>query len=277
MIPKQYLTVGHDSILPELFLPIQNPSLAGNLKPTGGIWGSPFSEEIPNYNTWVEYLIKNPYLLVYKNHYSSFFSQPCTVINLKEKANILTLNTPESLTQFLNTYQTATGYLDYEYLSQIYDGIYIELTKLHSKVDYSLQLKLQKFAVDTLIIFHLDCIDTYQRARLEIEPFDLEYSGYYCGDISYTIQVNPQKLEVQPLEVDLKEKLESLRKKLETLISQKNITIQSIPQSQLPSTIKTLLLDQYHAELTQILMESNQQQLLTENDIVKLMKRKLIK
>ena len=48
------------------------------------------------------------------------------------------------------------------------------------------QKKLNSFVVDSLIIFNLDCIKHYQKANIDIEPYDYIYESTFT---SYDINI----------------------------------------------------------------------------------------
>lgn len=177
-----FLNVGTNQIIPELFSPIQN----NNVKPIGGLWATRHNIENIYFNEWIDYLSINAYILLYKRQYKNPFNIPATFITLKNNAKIFIVANEIELEFLLKDYDDGNAWIDFEALSKDYDGIFISIRQLHNSKFYQ---QLKKFAVDTLILFNVNCIQYYQKAEIEIAPFDI-YHPYF---IDYEIKINDTK------------------------------------------------------------------------------------
>jgi len=276
MIQNKYLTVGTDKILKELFQPIKNPISNNEIKPTGGIWCTSFDPKLPNYNSWVDYLLENPHLLVHKNHFSSPFIQPSLMITLKDTTQIFTLDSLEKLEILKKNYKLEFGYIDYEAISKNFDAIYIDLKSLLPKLPREEQIMFKKFVVSTLLIFNLHCIDYYQPSQVIIEPFELEYSHLYW-DKSYQIKTEEQKLKVLSMDECTKKEIDNLKNRIALIMEQKNISINTTNTKQLLLYIKTLVLEQTAGEYPVLCYQNTSNEIPTINDITRIIMKKLVK
>ena len=184
----KYLTVGTSEIKDELFRNIEDTE-ASNIKPRGGMWFTKYENE--HYNEWVDYILEDPVALYYKSTGSSIWKQPCSLVTLKDSANILMLNNKEILDYLKANYPLADDKFSYEALSHIYDGIFVDMYKLMRNNG---DMRLYKFAVNSLILFNLDCIDYYQPGIVDIEPFDFEYG--FCEAPIYNIKCEDTKKRI---------------------------------------------------------------------------------
>ena len=91
-----------------------------------------------------------------------------------------------------NNYPLDDNRFSYELLAQKYDGIYVDTLKLlkDTKDEYVLKMIMQ-YAVSSLVLFNLECIDYYKSGYVLIEPFDLEYYRY--ESIGY--EINHEKVK----------------------------------------------------------------------------------
>ena len=183
---NKYLTVGTDYIKEELFRPI----IDDGIKPKGGLWLSEYEGD--NFNKWVDFIILKKYLLFYKCKGIDPFVQPCSIVTLKDKANIVSLSDEKDLSYLFNNF-CHKGDLSYEKLSKYYDGVFVNVSKFfRNNDDYSNDL-VKAFGVNSLVLFNLDCVDYYQSGRVLIEPFDYEDRFY---DAYYNIEYNKEKKRV---------------------------------------------------------------------------------
>ncbi len=180
----KYLTVGRDELTT-----VRKVEDTETIKPRGGLWLTKYENE--HYNEWVDYILEDTVALVYKSRGSSIWKQPCSLVTLKESANIFTLNDADSLSFLKDRYPQVDNKFSYSELSKDYDGIYVDMYKLLMKVDDS---RFYKFGVNSLILFNFDCIDYYQSGMVDIEPFDYEYG--YCETVNYEIKCNDAKKRI---------------------------------------------------------------------------------
>lgn len=186
-----YLSVGTAKILPELFKPIKN----GNPKPTGGIWATKQNLDLLNYNDWVDFLSWNPSILFYKSKSENPFIIPAVLITLNENAKVFNLGTKADLEYLKETFKTEDNWIDFEKMSLIYDAIYVNLESLYREVGNDEQNKLKQYAVSSLILFNLNCIDYYRSATVEIEPYDYELFNKFTN-YSIVIEKTPTRTRV---------------------------------------------------------------------------------
>lgn len=187
----KYLTIGTNEIKKELFIPIKDNEV-NIYKPKGGLWLTKYNEKNKNYNAWVDYLIDNPDIFFYKNTEANIWEQPCSLVTLKDESNIFILDNYVNYSYLKNNYPLDDNRFSYELLAQKYDGIYVDTLKLlkDTKDEYVLKMIMQ-YAVSSLVLFNLECIDYYKSGYVLIEPFDLEYYRY--ESIGY--EINHEKVK----------------------------------------------------------------------------------
>lgn len=200
-----YLSVGTNQLIKELHQPIKN----GNPKPNGGLWATINDENYSNYNPWIEYLSINPHIIFYKNKKSNPFLLPAVLITLKESAKIFMLKNINQMEYLKKYYPTSENWIDFEKLSEDYDGIFIDLTELYKNASKEDKKKIASFSVSSLILFNLDCIKHYQQATVDIEPFDYEYEREF---IKYEIKVDKPIHQITELDSITKEFIDQIKK-----------------------------------------------------------------
>ena len=209
-----YLSVGTNKILKDLEQPIKN----GNPKPTGGLWATIYDESYPNYNPWIEVLSTKPHILFYKNPKGNPFIIPSVLITLKDSARIFKLNNINQLEFLKKHYPTNDNWIDFESLSQDYDGLYIDLFAVCKDAPFKIKRQLAPFAISSLIIFNLNSIKYYQEATVNIEPYDYEFETEFNF---YEIKIDDTMHEVDETDNITKRFLAQLKLKLTTPISEK--------------------------------------------------------
>ncbi len=191
----RYLTIGTSELTREKFVDIED-TRPDSLKPSGGLWLTVYNEEYNSYNEWVDYLLEQNMQLheykSYKEHYS-MWRPPCTLIELKDNAKIFVLDSKEKLDELRGNYPLPDDKFSYKDLSKAYDGIFIDMYKLmRGMTDRNLENKIDKFSVNSLILFNLDCIEYYQSGVVEI---DSECYSPYEG-APYEIKIESTKKRV---------------------------------------------------------------------------------
>ena len=181
MNEKKYIMVGAPIITKEIFRNVLRPLNNHELKISGGFWASEYISEICDISDWFTYLRANREIAERKNLNIS------TIFTLKDSAKILVIDKPEQIEELAKKYPSyhhRLGYyedginkgltFDYEKLSQEYDGIYVNLSKLGFKNTIT---TFEKWCVNSLLLFNIDCIKEYQRAPI---IFDIKnsYSTY---------------------------------------------------------------------------------------------------
>lgn len=180
-----FLSVGTDFIYPEFFVNIKN---TGGAKPVGGIWATK-QTEIMQYNPWIDFVLSRPNLLFYKSN-GNPFKQPAVLIKLKDAANICTVDSEEKMDLILKSFPDGNGWIDFEKLAECYDGLFISYNKLLASENPKVSINIRPFSVDTLIIFNPNCIEYFQKASVEIEPFNFDMPSF---DTRYQIIVEEEK------------------------------------------------------------------------------------
>ena len=189
----QYLTVGISDVRDDLFKPVEDTD---GIKPRRGIWLTKFDPRYKNYNEWVDFLLDNPVTFFYKNKGTSIWEQPCSIVTLKEDAKIFQLDSKESFQYLVENYPYNDHMFSYQKMSQDYDGIFVKILGLLSDItDGKLREQIFKFAVDSLILFNVSCIDYYQSGVVSIEPFDYEYGE--AEMTSYEIKYDDVKKKIR--------------------------------------------------------------------------------
>ena len=190
----KYLTVGTKDIREDLFKKVQDTELCNSMKPTGGMWFTEYDENIKNYNSWVDFMLCRPNILFYKNRGENPFVQPCSVISLYSDSHLYALHNDQTLDYLIKCFPYRDKF-SYEELSKYYDGIYINLSSLYyGKYDKNILKKFSSFDVSSLILFNLDCIQSYQSGDVLIEPFDYEFG--YASSNGYEIKIDSVKKKV---------------------------------------------------------------------------------
>lgn len=197
---KIYIMVGAPIITKEIFHSILRPLDNYSFKPTGGFWASELISFLGNISPWNNYLIDNRDIAAYKNLNQS------TIFTLKENSKILEIDNINTVIELIKKYpsvhQKFSYYqeikkenimFDFEQLSQIYDGIYVNFDNFQSKRD---TIIFDKWDVNTLLLFNLDCIKEYQTAPITFDKYDFHSFPYIKRDTIGT----PQKIEEPILE-----------------------------------------------------------------------------
>ncbi len=200
----QYLTVGRSEL--KGVRPVENNYEPSSLKPLGGLWLTKYETE--RYNSWIDYLLGEMELFYFKSRNHSIWRQPCSVVMLKENANLLSLSNHDELVSLSEKYPLvgnehlrveslydSSKKFSYEDISKLYDGIYFNLSELLlSEKDNAIYNMLYKFSVSSLVLFNADCIDYYQSGVVMIEPFDFEYE--YNEGTTYEIKLDSEKKKI---------------------------------------------------------------------------------
>lgn len=196
MQKKEYIHIGSSTILQSNFRNILRPLDNFSLSPSGGFYACEFKSF--NYiSDWYKYLLSEIDIAKYKN------LQDATVFTLKENANILIVEDYQTVSKLIKEYPSYHQILsfpqqlnekntifDFEALSRDYDGIYLNYKAFAYKGQ---TIIFDNWYVDTLLLFNLDCINSYYSASIDI---DLE--SYFSEGYAYpylTIKNGAQKVE----------------------------------------------------------------------------------
>lgn len=198
-----YLTVGTNIISIDLFQNIENKS---GPKPYGGIWATPHNKLYTGYNEWVDFLCVNPYMLYYKNS-NNPYNLPACFITLKDNTKIFEVSKKEDLEYLKQTFPH-NSWIDFEKLSQHYDGIYMNFSKLKHNLDKDLLNQILSYAVNTLIIFNPHCIKYYQKAEVRLERIGNAINPLF----EYKIVIDEKKESIKNPNKETETLLENIRK-----------------------------------------------------------------
>lgn len=202
---KQYIMIGAPTITKEIFRNILRPLNNYGFKPNGGFWASELISYRYTISDWFTYLqYEGTSIARHKNLNES------NIFTLKEDAKILIINTVEKVLELAEQYPSyhhILGYFkniserntifDYEKLSQKYDGIYIDFNYFQNQFRTDV---FDSFGSNSLLLFNLDCIQSYQTAPI-IFDIDNPYSLPYIDDdkISTSIYIEKETWEHQKL------------------------------------------------------------------------------
>ena len=172
LLDKEYLHNGTGEIYRELWGNIY--TISNYLKPLGGFWTIPYSEEY--FSDWMDYLYdtdktrfdiarnKENVLVRLKNNTKLLIvNDKNDYKNLKDSGLIITLDKPIRKLVGYN-YVDIYEMLDYESISKIYDALYINPWINNSLYSYS---------VKTMLIMNPDIIDYYKKVLIN---YDIEDS-----------------------------------------------------------------------------------------------------
>ena len=169
MKKTKYITVGTPILSKELFRNILRPFDNYTYKPNGGIWSCEYS--LSEISPWYSYLQEHTHLIWYTD-----FLHACE-FTLKDSSRILQIKTYEELQELikkypsyhhiLNGYKNEYDCFDFETLSHNYDGIIINPYNhnLYSKTNI-----FKAWSIDTLLLFNLDCIESYKTINVLWDP-----------------------------------------------------------------------------------------------------------
>lgn len=175
----EYLTVGRSELKKKSIKPVKDevsPITKSHIyKPTGGVWFTKYNSLYPGSNDWVDYLINNPDVLLYKNLHHDMWNQPCSIIGLKENSNIFNLDDYDKYNYLTRKFTLVKDMISYEKMSEVYDGVFVDICKLVGSSNEHIFKLVRQYAVTTLLLFNLEPIDYYYSGMVTIDPFDLDY------------------------------------------------------------------------------------------------------
>lgn len=114
------------------------------------------------------------------------------MITLKENANIYYLRDREGYDYLVQNFYAREDQFSFQQLSHCYDGIYVDILSLASKLDSELVKLFASFGVNSLILFQKGAIQYYQSGVVLIDRFDYECGSVYRF-IPYHIEIEEEK------------------------------------------------------------------------------------
>ncbi len=189
---KYYIMIGSKIITKELFRPILRPLDNYSTKPSGGFWACEY-KDLFRISDWFSLLLSDPDIRKYKNiKYATLFSLKQTAkilnINTKEQVEYLQAKYPSQHHQMFSYKNINEIPIDYEKLSTLYDGLYVDIYKLSS---YKATETFKNWDINSLVLFNLDCIDKYQSMNINDN-----------NNLYYLSRIDGIKKEVLPLSND---------------------------------------------------------------------------
>lgn len=179
MEKKRYVMVGTKTITKEIFKPVLRPLNNHTYIPLGGFWSCEYKDNF-NISEWFYYMIDSGDSIDEKN------IEEAVIFTLKDNARILVINDYEDLKKVISKYPSYHHLLNYykdvtskeesinfELLSKDYDGISINY---HNLFNSNKTAVFTNWAVNTLLLFNLDVIDSYTKCNIN---YYLPGSYYY--------------------------------------------------------------------------------------------------
>lgn len=202
MKEKEYISIGNPIITKDIFRNILRPLDNYGYKPTGGLWASEFTSNL-GVCPWYDYLLDARGIASYMLHYKDLAS--ASLFCLKKEANILTLNTETQILELANKYPSYHHLLnhyeeitpdntifDFDEISRIYDGIYVDYEKMMYK--YKSRV-FDTWSINTLLLFNLDCIEEYKTIKVNVDFDDIDPFPYIDSkNISDSKQVEEKSI-----------------------------------------------------------------------------------
>lgn len=181
MKETKYITIGTPTISNDIFRNILRPLDNFSLKPTGGLWASKFNLPYGKICPWFDYLLDARGIARSISEYRDLTK--ATIFTLKENANILVINKTAQILELAEKYPSyhhllnhnfeiseKTTLFDFENISKIYDGIYINYENIYYENKSTV---FDTWSVDTLLLFNLNCIKEYQSVKINVNFHDL--------------------------------------------------------------------------------------------------------
>lgn len=189
---KKYIMIGSPSISNEIFRKVLRPLNNYEFKPNGGFWASNYIDSVSNISEWYNYLLDADGIAYYKN------MKDGVIFTLEENANILTIDNEKQICELAKKYPSYHYLLnfyginnqnkpviDFEKLSEDYDGIYIDYDKILINTSTNV---FQSWSINTLLLFNLECIKEYKSVEIKNTEYDY-YKIPYIDKMSETKKV----------------------------------------------------------------------------------------
>lgn len=183
---NEYITIGNPVITKDIFRNILRPLDNYNYKPIGGLWASEFISQLYGICPWYNYLLEARGIANCISQYKDLTK--ASIFTLKENANILKITSQVQIEELskqypsyhhlLNNYTEITPQntiFDFEEISKIYDGIYVDYDKL--MLEYK-TLAFNTWSINTLLLFNLDCIKEYKPVQINVDFEDIDPFPY---------------------------------------------------------------------------------------------------
>lgn len=180
MKETKYITIGTPIISNDVFRNILRPLDNFGFKPIGGLWASKFNLPYAKICPWFDYLLDARGVARSISEYRDLTK--ATIFTLKDNANILTINSSAQILELSKKYPSYHHLLnfnyeiterntifDFEALSKIYDGVYINYENIYREIKSAV---FDSWSIDTLLLFNLNCIKEYQSVKINVDFYD---------------------------------------------------------------------------------------------------------
>lgn len=156
----KFLTIGIKSIDKDKFIEPKNNNF---VKPTGGLWASPYTPGNMCISPWYEWCsYEMPHWI--ENH--------GVVFELKDNAKVLVINSKEDLKKTFEKYKYDSDIaifqiLDFEKIAQDYDCIYLT-ARGEMVTRFSHDYTLYGWDVESLLVLNIDCVINSYKINIDL-------------------------------------------------------------------------------------------------------------
>ncbi len=165
-----FLSIGTDIIIPELFQNIKN-NPENPLKPTGGFWATEYHESYKYFSPWLDFACVRKDIL-YRYYQLYGFKPKGVYFSINQCSNIFILDSFESYMYLLEHFGN-NGVIDFEAMAQVYDGVYVNVFALNNSDNDVLRQMGKTWGVSSLVVFNLTVINCFQSVNIDIEEKDI--------------------------------------------------------------------------------------------------------
>lgn len=177
LLDRNWLSINKVDIMPECFLKPNNRNVDLSNKPYNGLWASTYLVDGDVKSDWHRFLLDN----MREN-----IQTDAIIFKLKENVNICIINSYDTLAKVTEKYKLNKedneelnvlmksefyinkSFIDYEKLSEDYDGLYVSKQAIIETKHPFAKYSLNTWDVETLLLGNLECIDNYRKTKLNI-------------------------------------------------------------------------------------------------------------
>lgn len=243
-MPKDFITIGTDMIIPEGFRKVSRPEDADAFKPVGGIWATEYQKDSPLICPWISYILEHKELMRFKNCDSG------CIFSLDPISNVVTIDSLDVIETLADKYPSVHHRLlfvdekyalDYEKMSLDYDAAYIDLDGIPKSLQQKSNTNPRPFSafdVSSLLVFNVNAIKEYRSVKFYAKK------GFKIKHINKSVYQESTKLEFYALYDYIEEIFNASIKMLEV----PNVIMNYPGYLKKLSRTKTLLLEQIKFE-----------------------------
>lgn len=241
----EYINIGTDKILREYMCDVVDTDRF--YKPAGGLWCTAYNSNIPNRSKWLDYMLCYPRIYCQKMDKDHPFTQKGVIVDVDDNARVFNLVGQEAFDEFKAKYGH-NGHISYEELSKHYDAVFIGTSKSFGDTPDQRDRFFNIYAVDSLCIFDLDVVNSYNPVHIEVEPFD-----YECSDLEfwpdYKMTISPEKKKITQLSALYMELYNKVLDYYKSTVANKG---QEVSNYQLVAIIGKAILSNFAADLARL-------------------------